>query len=160
MVNLSFDSGAGGACRGSLASARRVRVALEAARQHGARGLHVTALQPQTRQRHLRDLAQHYHAVAQKRPSPAGYAYYLRDRTDIRRLGNAFVIGDAAGLATRDMAEGIGPAVRSGIQAANAIADGADYAIDSVAAYSLPPGIKRRALEYLFVGRGAGQRRY
>lgn len=90
-------------------------------------------------------------------PSPSGYAYYLRDRIDITRLGNAFVIGDAAGLATRDMAEGIGPAVRSGINAANAIADGAeDYEMDSMAAYSLPPGWKRRVLEYLFVGGGSG----
>jgi flavin-dependent dehydrogenase len=88
-------------------------------------------------------------------PKPAGYAYYLRDRVDIRRLGNAFAIGDAAGLATRDMAEGIGPAVRSGITAANAIADGGDYCIDSVSAYSLPRGLKRSALEFLFVGRGS-----
>jgi flavin-dependent dehydrogenase len=87
-------------------------------------------------------------------PKPGGYAYYLRDQVDIDRLGNAFVIGDAAGLATRDMAEGIGPAVRSGILAANAIADGTDYRIDTVSAHSLPPGLKRRALEFLFVGRG------
>ena len=89
-------------------------------------------------------------------PSPSGYSYYLRDRVDIQRLGNAFVIGDAAGLATRDLAEGIGPAVRSGIRAANAITDGADYTIDAVPAYSLPPGWKRHALEYLLVGRDAG----
>lgn len=89
-------------------------------------------------------------------PSPGGYAYYLRAQVDITRLGNALVIGDAAGLATRDMAEGIGPAVRSGINAANAIADGADYTIDAMSAYSLPPGLKRRALAYFFVGRGSG----
>jgi flavin-dependent dehydrogenase len=87
-------------------------------------------------------------------PRPAGYAYYLRDRVDITRLGNAFVVGDAAGLATRDMAEGIGPAVRSGILAANAIVDDSDYQLDSVSAYSLPRGLKRSALEFLFVGRG------
>jgi flavin-dependent dehydrogenase len=87
-------------------------------------------------------------------PRPRGYAYYLRDRVDIKRLGNAFVIGDAAGLATRDMAEGIGPAVRSGILAANAIADDGDYRIDAISAYSLPQGLKRRALERLFLGRG------
>lgn len=88
-------------------------------------------------------------------PSPGGYSYYLRDSVDITRLGNAFVIGDAAGLATRDMAEGIGPAVRSGINAADAIAGGTDYEVDSVSAYSLPAGWKRRALEYLFVRRGS-----
>jgi flavin-dependent dehydrogenase len=87
--------------------------------------------------------------------APQGYSYYLRHRVDIGRQGNAFVIGDAAGLATRDLAEGIGPAVRSGIQAANAIADEADLDLRSVSAYSLPPGLPRRLLEYLLSGRGA-----
>jgi flavin-dependent dehydrogenase len=86
---------------------------------------------------------------------PQGHSYYLRSGVDIGRLGNAFVIGDAAGLATRDMAEGIGPAVRSGILAARAIAEGAEYSLQSVSAYSLPPGWPRRALEYLFIRRGA-----
>lgn len=85
--------------------------------------------------------------------SPQGYSYYLRDQVAARRIGNALLIGDAAGLATRDMAEGIGPAVRSGILAANAIADGTEYDLDSVASYSLPPGLQRQALEYLFVRR-------
>ena len=87
--------------------------------------------------------------------SPQGYSYYLRDRIDINRIGNAFLIGDAAGLATRDMAEGIGPAVRSGILAANAIAGGADYDPDAVPAYSLPPSLQRKALEYLLLRPGA-----
>ncbi len=88
--------------------------------------------------------------------SPLGYSYYLRDRIDVNRIANAFLIGDAAGLATRDMAEGIGPAVRSGILAANAIVDGADYNLDAVSAYSLPPGLQRRALEYLLLRPGVG----
>lgn len=87
--------------------------------------------------------------------SPQGYAYYLRDRVDINRIGNAFLIGDAAGLATRDMAEGIGPAVRSGILAANAIAGGADYDPHAVPAYSLPSSLQRKALEYLLLRHGA-----
>jgi flavin-dependent dehydrogenase len=87
-------------------------------------------------------------------PEPGGHSYYLRDRVDIKRHGNAFVIGDAAGLATRDMAEGIGPAVRSGILAADAIADDSAYRIDAISEYSLPRGLKRRALEWLFLGRG------
>ena len=85
---------------------------------------------------------------------PQGYSYYLRDHVDTCRIGNAFLVGDAAGLATRDMAEGIGPAVRSGILAAKAIVDGTGYNLDSVPAYSLPPGLQRRALEYLFLRRG------
>ena len=86
---------------------------------------------------------------------PQGYSYYLRAGVDIGRLGNAFVIGDAAGLATRDLAEGIGPAVRSGMAAARAIAEGVDYSLASVSAYSLPAGWQRRALEYLLLRRGA-----
>lgn len=84
-------------------------------------------------------------------PSPSGYAYYLRDGVDTRRLGNAFLVGDAAGLATRDLGEGIGPAVSSGMLAADAIADGAEYDLGSVSGYSLPSGFKRRTLEYLLL---------
>jgi flavin-dependent dehydrogenase len=83
--------------------------------------------------------------------SAQGYSYYLRDHIDIDRRGNALVIGDAAGLATRDLAEGIGPAVRSGILAANAIADDTAYELGSVSPYSLPPGLQRRMLEYLLL---------
>jgi flavin-dependent dehydrogenase len=86
---------------------------------------------------------------------PQGYSYYLRAGVDIGRRDNAFVIGDAAGLATRDLAEGIGPAVRSGILAARAIAEGTEYSLASVSAYSLPAGWQRRALAYLLVRRGA-----
>ncbi len=69
--------------------------------------------------------------------APQGHSYYLRDRARITRRDNAFLIGDAAGLATRDLGEGIGPAVRSGILAANAIADGTPYSLDTVSRYSL-----------------------
>ncbi len=51
---------------------------------------------------------------------PGGYSYYLRGRVEVVRRGNAFITGDAAGLATRDLGEGIGPAVRSGLRAARA----------------------------------------
>jgi len=86
---------------------------------------------------------------------PQGYSYYLRDDVDTYRTGNAFLIGDAAGLATRDLAEGIGPAVRSGILAANAIADGGDYDLGMVPAFSLPSRMQQRTLEYLLLHRGA-----
>lgn len=69
--------------------------------------------------------------------APQGHSYYLRDGARITRRDNAFLIGDAAGLATRDLGEGIGPAVRSGILAANAIADGTPYSLDTVSRYSL-----------------------
>lgn len=85
--------------------------------------------------------------------APQGYAYYLRDGVQRLRLDKAFVIGDAAGLATRDMAEGIGPAVRSGLLAAEAIAGEADYTLETIAAHSLPAGLPRHILEYKLLGR-------
>jgi menaquinone-9 beta-reductase len=69
--------------------------------------------------------------------APQGHSYYLRDGARITRRDNAFLIGDAAGLATRDLGEGIGPAVRSGILVANAIANGTPYSLDTVSRYSL-----------------------
>jgi menaquinone-9 beta-reductase len=89
---------------------------------------------------------------------PKGYSYYLRDGVQTIRNENAFLVGDAAGLATRDLAEGIGPAVRSGILAANAIADGSDYSLDSVSRYSLAARLPSRGLDYLLTrGRRAAK---
>ncbi|MEQ9002552.1 MAG: hypothetical protein RIE74_03220, partial [Pseudomonadales bacterium] len=82
---------------------------------------------------------------------PGGYSYFLRDRADRPRQGNAFVVGDAAGLATRDMCEGIGPAVRSGLLAARAIAAGDDYQLDSVGAYTSSNRLIRKGLEYMYL---------
>jgi flavin-dependent dehydrogenase len=65
-----------------------------------------------------------------------GYSDHLRDSTQAVQLGNAFIVGDAAGLATRDMGEGIGPAVESGIRAAQAIIQGTPYVVDSIRPYS------------------------
>jgi len=77
----------------------------------------------------------------------------LRDHVDVVRVDNAFVIGDAIGLATRDLAEGIGPAIRSGYLAAHSILSGADYTLDNVSAYSTNRGLIRNALEYMMVKR-------
>lgn len=67
-----------------------------------------------------------------------GYAYHLRN-SDVRPcMGNAYLTGDAAGLATRDMGEGIGPAVKSGILAARSIALGQPYTLKKIKQYSLP----------------------
>jgi flavin-dependent dehydrogenase len=54
------------------------------------------------------------------------------------RIGNAFLAGDSLGLATLDMGEGIGPAIRSGQLAAEAILSGADYSVASIPRYSFP----------------------
>ncbi|NUM79692.1 NAD(P)/FAD-dependent oxidoreductase [bacterium] len=69
--------------------------------------------------------------------TPKGHSYFLREPVKNVQIGNAFLIGDAAGLATRDMGEGIGPAVRSGMLAAESIITGKPYSVDSVGAYSI-----------------------
>lgn len=81
---------------------------------------------------------------------PGGYSYYLRDRVDVIRQDNCLLVGDAAGLATRDLCEGIGPAVRSGILAARAIASGSAYTLESVSPYSISRPLVRKALEHCF----------
>lgn len=63
---------------------------------------------------------------------PQGYSYFLRGPGGACRSGNAFLVGDSAGLATRDLCEGIGPAIRSARLAAEAIIDGTDYRLESV----------------------------
>lgn len=63
---------------------------------------------------------------------PTGHSYYLRRSTAAVRLGNAFVIGDCAGLATLDMGEGIGPAIRSGLLAAGEILKEGRYSLKPI----------------------------
>lgn len=77
-------------------------------------------------------LVKNYHARAK------GYMYYVRDGVDIVHKDGVFLTGDAAGLATRDMGEGIGPAVESGILAADAIITGNPFSLRSVKRYSFP----------------------
>lgn len=68
---------------------------------------------------------------------PSGHSYYLRQRQSELRRGNAFLVGDAAGLATMDMGEGIGPAIHSGRLAAESILTGGIYSVDAIPRYSL-----------------------
>ena len=68
---------------------------------------------------------------------PTGYSYFLRGNVEVVRRGNAFITGDAAGLATRDLGEGIGPAIRSGLRAAAAITEGSAYQLRDVSGTSL-----------------------
>jgi len=75
---------------------------------------------------------------------PLSHVYFLnREQLQVQR-GRALLIGDAAGLATLDMGEGIGPAIRSGILAAEAILQGRSYSPSSIAPYSLLPAILRK----------------
>ena len=68
---------------------------------------------------------------------PRGHNYYLRQSVPAGRLNNAYIIGDAAGLATLDLGEGIGPAIESGILAAKSILTGCRFSGRSVTRYSL-----------------------
>ncbi|MDA8420905.1 MAG: NAD(P)/FAD-dependent oxidoreductase [Pseudomonadota bacterium] len=84
---------------------------------------------------------------------PRGYSYYLRSDVRVGRVDNAFIVGDSAGLATRDLCEGIGPAVRSGLMAADAILTGADYVLDTLPRFTSDNGLVRRGLEFMFIER-------
>lgn len=83
--------------------------------------------------------------------APKGYSYYLRGGVEAVRDGNAYLVGDAAGLATRDMCEGIGPAVRSGLLAARSVVSGEEYSLAGVARLS-GGGLPGRLLERSFAG--------
>ena len=85
---------------------------------------------------------------------PAGYSYYVRGNVGTVRIDNAFITGDAAGLATRDMCEGIGPAVRSGLRAAESILSDQPYRLDDVTGASLGGGVATKLLDWAFT-RGA-----
>ncbi len=69
---------------------------------------------------------------------PKGYIYYLKEKKSVCHRDNAFLAGDALGLATLDMGEGIGPAVKSGILAAKSIISGRAYNPHAISGLSLP----------------------
>ena len=105
---------------------------------------------------HLRD---HWHDFTLKLKSrglvdydnyePKGYSYYVRGDVGTVSDGNVFLVGDAVGLATRDMCEGIGPAVRSGLLAARAIVTGEPYSLTGIGTLS-GTGFASRLLERQF----------
>ena len=68
--------------------------------------------------------------------SPKGYNYFLRQEVQTVQSEQAYIVGDAAGLATVDMGEGIGPAIRSGILAAESILTQKPYLLDSIGRFS------------------------
>ncbi|MGC9398885.1 MAG: NAD(P)/FAD-dependent oxidoreductase [Anaerolineae bacterium] len=70
--------------------------------------------------------------------APQGHAYYVRQGQPQLQVGNAFVVGDAAGLATQDMGEGIAPAVRSGLLVAETIATGEPLDVRRLRRWSQP----------------------
>jgi flavin-dependent dehydrogenase len=83
---------------------------------------------------------------------PTGYSYYLRGRVDVVRRDNAFIAGDAAGLASRDLGEGIGPAVRSGWRAAQAILEQQPYQLGDVTGLSVSSIARSMFSRFLHAG--------
>ena len=81
--------------------------------------------------------------VTDREFKPDGYVYYLRSEDQNYRKGNVLLVGDAAGLATLDMGEGIGPAIQSGIKAAEAIITRSDYSVAEIDKFSLLPVLLR-----------------
>jgi flavin-dependent dehydrogenase len=75
---------------------------------------------------------------------PLGYSYYRRHRFEEPCRENAYLVGDALGIATQDMGEGISPAIHSGLLAGEAIASGQDYSIRSIPKYSFPSILQLR----------------
>lgn len=69
----------------------------------------------------------------------SGHGYYLFSQQEKVKENNCFLIGDSAGLATLDLGEGIGPAVESGLMAANDILGKGDYEKSKVSKFSLNP---------------------
>ncbi len=121
-------------------------------------GLGGMAAQLTRKRGHLRDYWRRFVARLKRKGlvdvddyEPKGFSYYLRSDADAVKDGNAYIVGDAAGLATRDMCEGIGPAVRSGLLAARSITTGDDYSVAGISKYS-GSGLASKILERRFAG--------
>ncbi|CAL8971392.1 Menaquinone reductase [Rhodoplanes serenus] len=74
-----------------------------------------------------------------------GHPYYLFSRDGAVRDGRCLLIGDSAGLATMDLGEGIGPAVESGLMAADEILGRGTYHKGEVTLFSLS-GLTQRLM--------------
>ena len=71
------------------------------------------------------------------------------------RVDNAFITGDAVGLATRDLCEGIGPAISSGHLAAESILNASEYSLGAISARSSEHAMVGKLLDYMFTKRPA-----
>ena len=74
--------------------------------------------------------------------NPKGYVYFIRDRVENCQIDNAFIIGDAAGLATKDLGEGIGPAVESAFLAVESIVNNIPFSLNSIAERTNPVSMR------------------
>ena len=83
-------------------------------------------------------LLKHVGCINHDPPAPKGYSYYVGSRQKQVQNERAYIVGDAAGLATVDLAEGIGPAVESGQLVARDILGTATYSTRAITRFSLP----------------------
>lgn len=74
--------------------------------------------------------------------NPSGHTYYLRHKSVAPGPETVFITGDAAGLSTLDMGEGIHAAIQSGIAAADAIISGRPMQVSHISRFSLPGLVK------------------
>ncbi len=82
---------------------------------------------------------------------PTGYSYFLRGGVETACDRNAYLVGDAVGLATRDLCEGIGPAIESALLAAQSIVTSSEYSLAGIKPLS-GQSIISRHLERKFAG--------
>ncbi|MFN3604206.1 MAG: FAD-dependent oxidoreductase [Leptonema sp. (in: bacteria)] len=68
---------------------------------------------------------------------PKGHTYYLRENVRNYTNHQSCIVGDSLGLATLDLGEGIGPAIESGIAAANWILNKKPINLNTISKYSI-----------------------
>jgi len=100
-----------------------------------------------------RTIMDHWHLFAEKLVKlslikqvprdPKGHNYYLFHKNHAYCRDNLFIIGDAAGVSTLDMGEGIHAAIKSGIMAADAIANHKQF---------IPPGLANGLAKFSLPG--------
>jgi geranylgeranyl reductase family protein len=87
-------------------------------------------------------------------PRGKGYTYMIRRKDPPMERVGVMILGDAAGLATPDMGEGIGPAIDSGLLAAESLATGKPLSARSIRRHSFnhPKTLLQMGWRYLLSG--------
>ena len=140
-------------CRATRGTCRRRRAGSNCGIGGMAEKLKARGADIKTHWRHFTEVLSSKGFVVGADYAPRGYSYYLRGDVDVVRIDNAFITGDSAGLATRDLCEGIGPAIRSGQRAAETILTGVEYRLDDLSSFSSDHAAIRGLLEYMFIRR-------
>ena len=107
-----------------------------------------TDRKPQSLWEEFMDLLQAEVALPGPPPPPKGYSYFIGAKPRSDAGNGAYLAGDSEGRATADLAEGIGPAVESGISAARRIMGLPAAELPSATRFSLnwPSRMARRML--------------